>query len=240
MTRPGQRGFTLIELLVVITIMALLISLLMPALQSARDQARAAVCMSNHHQWGLAFHAYTVDNNGELPWFAREFPCCGGDYWIDTVMTYVGVDDPARVDRAGGRECPTGEAYIGVHYGGFNSTGRLIAPINYAANANSFPPQRFSGVSLEHVNDPAKWIMLMDTSGEYMYSPAGWRMTEDTDGDNIPDSHLVILQTQFPYNGAQPRVHTDTTNIVMVDGHAERMPYRTFLDVDNGYWRDAP
>ena len=62
-----QRGFTLIELLVVIAIIALLMGILMPALQRVKKQAKAAACQSNVRQWGLIFQLYTHDNEGELP-----------------------------------------------------------------------------------------------------------------------------------------------------------------------------
>jgi prepilin-type N-terminal cleavage/methylation domain-containing protein/prepilin-type processing-associated H-X9-DG protein len=61
------RGFTLIELLVVISIIALLISILLPALASARDAARNIRCMSNERQIMIAIHAYTADNHDYYP-----------------------------------------------------------------------------------------------------------------------------------------------------------------------------
>ncbi|MBN1437052.1 MAG: prepilin-type N-terminal cleavage/methylation domain-containing protein [Sedimentisphaerales bacterium] len=61
-----KRGFTLIELLVVVSIIALLISILLPALSRARKQARAAVDLSNLHHWGLATGLYQADNDGKL------------------------------------------------------------------------------------------------------------------------------------------------------------------------------
>ena len=56
-----RRAFTLIELLVVVSIIALLVSILLPSLSDARDQARRVVCMSNQHQLGLGSVAYSAD-----------------------------------------------------------------------------------------------------------------------------------------------------------------------------------
>lgn len=75
MYRNMRKGFTLIELLVVITIIALLMGILMPALSRARKQARATVCLANLKQWSTVIAMYTGDNKKfrpssevEVPW----------------------------------------------------------------------------------------------------------------------------------------------------------------------------
>lgn len=61
-----RKGFTLIELLVVIAIIALLLSILTPALNAVKERARRVVCKSNMHQWALAISAYSIANDNKL------------------------------------------------------------------------------------------------------------------------------------------------------------------------------
>jgi prepilin-type N-terminal cleavage/methylation domain-containing protein/prepilin-type processing-associated H-X9-DG protein len=62
------RGFTLIEVLVVVSIIALLIAILVPALGRARTVVRRTMCLGNLHQVGLAIHGYAQDHNGCIPY----------------------------------------------------------------------------------------------------------------------------------------------------------------------------
>ena len=72
--RTQREGFTLIELLVVVAIVALLASLLLPALASAKGAAEKAGCISNLREIGIAVHVYADDFNGNIPWGPKAGP----------------------------------------------------------------------------------------------------------------------------------------------------------------------
>jgi prepilin-type N-terminal cleavage/methylation domain-containing protein len=97
MRRP--QGFTLIELLVVIAIIALLMAILMPALQRVKKQARTVACQSNLRQWALYFSLYTDENNGH---FHR-----GWNDSADTQFSWMTVMRPYYLDDPDLRFCPT-------------------------------------------------------------------------------------------------------------------------------------
>ena len=90
-------GFTLVELLVVIAIIGILVALLLPAIQAARESARRAQCMNNMKQIGIAMQLY-VDTHKELPAGAKG--CCYGT-WANYILPHLEQADVAKLWKDG-------------------------------------------------------------------------------------------------------------------------------------------
>ncbi len=126
MRQPGdrQKGFTLIELLVVIAIIAILMGILMPALQRVRTQARGVACQSNLKQWGTIWAMYTDENNGF-------FPKRSGDSgrWVDLLYRYYHKDPKFRVCPVAKKiAAPDGATDTGLLCGNAETSWGVVAP----------------------------------------------------------------------------------------------------------------
>jgi prepilin-type N-terminal cleavage/methylation domain-containing protein len=88
---PGKRGgFTLVELLVVIAIIGILIALLLPAVQAAREAARRSQCSNNLKQIGLGMHNYHDSYNAfPYAWMAELTPTANVQTWGTRILPYI-------------------------------------------------------------------------------------------------------------------------------------------------------
>ena len=133
MNKKNIRAFTLIELLVVVSIIALLIAILLPALSKAREISRRTVCSTNVRQLATSFITYATDARGMLPDTYPAVPGRDHMLWVwnrkftDYLLReYLGgpdmreIDTLDEIDKIAGSYralyCPVGDAYHGPRY----------------------------------------------------------------------------------------------------------------------------
>jgi len=86
----NQKGFTLIELLIVVGIIALLVSILMPALRAAKERSKRLLCSSQLHQLGVVFSQYAQDFDDYFPIFHYNKGCMLMSIVADDTLTWLG------------------------------------------------------------------------------------------------------------------------------------------------------
>src|SRR5207253_1933226 len=101
-----KSGFTLVELLVVIAIIGVLVALLLPAVQMAREAARRSQCSNNLKQLGLAVTQYADQFRGAFP--VGSYACCSGT-WQVALLPYIEQKSLFEQYKGFGQLGPSGE-----------------------------------------------------------------------------------------------------------------------------------
>jgi prepilin-type N-terminal cleavage/methylation domain-containing protein/prepilin-type processing-associated H-X9-DG protein len=238
----ARRAFTLIELLVVIAIIAILAAILFPVFAQARDKARAASCLSNAKQMGLAIMQYTQDYDELYPNGTYNFGPVGG--WAGQVYPYVKSDGVYR--------CPSDSLEVtatdhptsfgmnsnfgtgGYREGGVPNTVVALADLPAAAKTVLlFEVEGNAGIDVRSTNTESPYDTNWNSSpfgnGEVSgYSPAGGG-TFDT--CPAPDYGTLKFATGYMgrrdpgtltchYTGKEGR-HNGGANYLLGDGHAK-------------------
>ena len=226
----ARHGFTLIELLVVISIIALLIAILLPALSSARKAAQAVGCLSNQRQIGLTQFTFSEDHDG---WLVRNWGNTGpntGDTGWDYEWPFLSWNYVLADYLGGGKgmfRCPgdEGEGYYGAW------TDQALAGdehekddihASYRWNMSHFADSE-TGLKYDEFTQPSQSMILAEGANVVQYPEqylATWESNTDASvGASTADN------TDYNRHGDNGSVDQGSSNFIFIDGHATRMAW---------------
>ncbi|MFA9479309.1 DUF1559 domain-containing protein [Phycisphaerales bacterium AB-hyl4] len=222
-------GFTLIELLVVISIIAMLISILLPALGAARESARGIQCASQVRQIGLGFHMYFGDNSDTFP---TTFFDIGGGNSVDWSSELWRQEYVATAVLYG---CPSfGEATY--PYGGsWDEVQSRLDPTNTNNRTHDLWRTVQYGYNIQHlgsdarglygggVDSPARLDELTSASKTLVLADSYHQPSRVT-GEHRGRFDLRDFYAEGTAMGLIHGRHSQGANIFWADGHTSRVP----------------
>jgi prepilin-type N-terminal cleavage/methylation domain-containing protein/prepilin-type processing-associated H-X9-DG protein len=230
--RASPSGFTLVELLVVIAIIAILASLLLPALGSAKSRGKTTICLNNHRQLILACMLYVDDNDDSFPYNmgddqTRDLVAQGRYWnWVNNVMDWETTPDntnnlllttgglgPYTSGTASLYKCPSDFVVSDVQQkAGWTARNRSISMNAMIGDAGEFSSVGFN------TNNPAYRQFFKSAQ---VPDPARIFVFIEEHPDSIDDGYFLNNPQSLMWTDLPASYHNRAANLAFADGHVE-------------------